>query len=812
MKDILVSLVIPTYNIEKLLPLTLNSVMNQTLSNFECIIVDDFSTDRTKSIAYSYAKKDKRFKVVIHRANYGASTARNTGLRFARGRYVAFLDSDDLIMPDSLELRAKTLESNLDKDVIGTYSGTFTIQMDRKTPPIGKNVELKNIDFISTNGNCPFNANQPMFKTHLFKKLGGFDQSLIKAEDYEMWMRALRYGFKIIPTNKQLVTYRQTEGSVIRDNPLLHLDTSYQHFQEYYQLLPAEKWNDKFDNILSGGLNEYFKEVNFCPRVLEFIGIGVAKGDNYDELVERLYSYLPHYFEILELNEPFLQRVNVGVNRYFKKNIDLNDPKYFELKERVDAIYNNFKNKVVENRSQKLNKISYQFTTENIVSIPMVQSSIDIIFFPHKDYHIKEISLLAPFLKDNDISFIVVDLSMHYRDEGVPKACEEYNIEKIGYSNFVLGNFKPRALITFNDWDPIVWSIIKRANECDITTIGIVEGIQDYDDADTKQDRRTYKTVKHVFVPGEHDKKYFSGSNPKVYVGGIPRIYEMYKSNKKDVLNPKKVALINSNFSYGILVEHRDSWLTSAVNACYKAGYKPIITKHPADKGTLFNDLVTSKSFYEALDDSTVLISRFASGILEAMAVKKPAIYFNPHGEKADKFQNPNGAFPIINNEIELSNELSGLEIKYSSYSKRFEAYLEKHCGIKVNPSKTIADTISKEILSKNKQVSFESFFSSLQELDHRSGSFNNIEILRKDKATEQQLISSTPKTVKMRSVPKVDKNSEVSLLLGIELIKQKKYKEAELVFSKLMAINPQKAAFKTTVNSLKMLSKSGKS
>ena len=282
----------------------------------------------------------------------------------------------------------------------------------------------------------------------------------------------------------------------------------------------------------------------------------------------------------------------------------------------------------------------------------------------------------------------------------------------------------------------------------------------------------------------------------------------MHNSNKKAVLNPNKIALINSNFSYGVLVEHRDSWLTSAVNACYKAGYKPVITKHPADKGTLFRDLVTNKSFYEALDDSTVLISRFASGILEAMAVKKPVIYFNPHGERADKFLNPNGAFSIINNEVELSNELSELEINYPSYSKRFEAYLEKHCGIKVNPSKTIADTISKNILRQNNQGSFESFFSSLQELDYRSGSFNNIEILRKDKTAEQQLINSAPKVTKVGAVTLARKNSEVSLLLGLELMKQKKYKEAEKEFNKLIVVNPQNVAFKTTVESIKILSK----
>lgn len=806
MSNPLVSLVIPAYNVENLLPLTLDSVLAQTLQDFECIIVDDYSTDKTKSVIQKYAKKDKRLKLVAHRANGGLSAARNTGLRFAKGKYIAFLDSDDLLMPESLKLRAQTLEENQSEKVIGTYSGSLAITMDCKIAPKGKEVKLKAIDFITAGGNCPFNANQPMFKTALFRKFGGFDHSLKQAEDYDMWMRILRYGFRIIPTNLQLVTYRQTEGSMIKKNPLLHLDVSYQRYTACFKPYPIECWNPKFENVLQYGLETYISELNICNRVLEFTGLSIAKNDSDSEILDRLCNYLPNYFLLIESHRPFVPQVKKGIDRYFSKNVNISSSEFQHIKLKIEKIFNNFKSRSKTCIAENIEIGNKPFNKDNIVSSPAIQANIDLVFIPHKDYHVHSIYLLEPYLRSLGISFIIVDISMHYRDEGVQNACEKYALPSIGYSNFILGNFLPKSLIVFNDWDPIVNSIVRIAKNNSIPTIGIVEGIQDYLDADTKQDRKAYRTVEHLFLPGEYDKKYFVNSTQKIYIGGIPRIYEMAKSTKNKINFKNKVALINSNFSYGVLEEHRDFWLSSAVQACIDAGFTPIISRHPADKGELYPEFTTNKSFYKALDDCTVLISRFASGILEAIAVNKPVIYFNPHCEKVDKFHNPNGAFPIIGKQTDLSSELDKLEVKYKLYSKNFSYYLNEHCGSKINPSKRISDTIIENILEKNSYSNFEMFFLELSKLDQISGSFNNIEILRKNKNITQKLLNINTKFNMNRAIIENSDDATTNLSLGIKLIKQKKYKEAESIFRDLTLFDSKNRVFKVTFDSLKIL------
>ncbi len=102
MKEVLVTIIIPIYNVEKYLRMTLNSVQAQTLKNLEVIMIDDGSTDGSSEIAQQYAQNDKRFQY-YYQSNRGLSASRNEGLKRASGKYIVFLDSDDTIEPDALK-------------------------------------------------------------------------------------------------------------------------------------------------------------------------------------------------------------------------------------------------------------------------------------------------------------------------------------------------------------------------------------------------------------------------------------------------------------------------------------------------------------------------------------------------------------------------------------------------------------------------------------------------------------------------------------------------------------------------------------
>ena len=98
-----ISIIIPMYGVEKYLRRCLDSVMNQTFTDWQAICVDDGSPDNSGKIAEEYAKRDKRF-MVIHQDNGGLSDARNMGMKHATGEYIMFLDSDDFIHPQTMEM------------------------------------------------------------------------------------------------------------------------------------------------------------------------------------------------------------------------------------------------------------------------------------------------------------------------------------------------------------------------------------------------------------------------------------------------------------------------------------------------------------------------------------------------------------------------------------------------------------------------------------------------------------------------------------------------------------------------------------
>lgn len=111
-----ISIIVPVYNVERYLGECLDSIKSQTFTNWECILVDDGSPDKSIDICEKYSAGDSRFKVV-RRSNGGLSAARNTGLSYARGNFISFVDSDDIVYPEYLS-RLHSLMIEYDADVV----------------------------------------------------------------------------------------------------------------------------------------------------------------------------------------------------------------------------------------------------------------------------------------------------------------------------------------------------------------------------------------------------------------------------------------------------------------------------------------------------------------------------------------------------------------------------------------------------------------------------------------------------------------------------------------------------------------------
>lgn len=117
----LISIVIPVYNVEKYIEECLDSIINQTYDNIEIILIDDGSTDNSGNLCDEYARKDKRIKVV-HKKNAGASDARNKGIALSTGKYIAFVDADDLIHKNYIRILLEIIREKLADIAVGGYS------------------------------------------------------------------------------------------------------------------------------------------------------------------------------------------------------------------------------------------------------------------------------------------------------------------------------------------------------------------------------------------------------------------------------------------------------------------------------------------------------------------------------------------------------------------------------------------------------------------------------------------------------------------------------------------------------------------
>ena len=209
----LISVVIPAYNAGQFLDETLESVLSQTYENWECIIVNDGSTDNTESIAKKWCEKDSRFRLT-NKENGGLSSARNYGIKESKAEYIAFLDADDILTPDSLEVRINVLiEQNV--DLVATKLQHFT----DKLPKVSKNNARQDALYYAKEGLTQLMAfNKVTPSTVLCKKsvmdtIGGFTWQK-KAEDLHCWLKVLFAGYKIYRIDETLLLYRLVENSM----------------------------------------------------------------------------------------------------------------------------------------------------------------------------------------------------------------------------------------------------------------------------------------------------------------------------------------------------------------------------------------------------------------------------------------------------------------------------------------------------------------------------------------------------------------------------------------------------------------------
>ena len=207
MKMDLISIITPSYNSEKFISQTIESVLSQTYQNWEMIIVDDKSPDNSNIIIEKYIKQDKRIKLIKLNQNSGPAVARNLAIKEAKGRYIAFLDADDVWYPDKLEKQIAFMKEN---NLVFTYSAYELI--DENNNSIGKFVPPSFITYESMLKTCSVGCLTAIYDT---KKLGKIFMPIIdKRQDYGLWLKILKKIKVTKGLNETLAKYRIRKNSV----------------------------------------------------------------------------------------------------------------------------------------------------------------------------------------------------------------------------------------------------------------------------------------------------------------------------------------------------------------------------------------------------------------------------------------------------------------------------------------------------------------------------------------------------------------------------------------------------------------------
>ncbi len=245
--EVILSIVVPCYNQAQYLDECLNSVLNQIFQNWECIIVNDESTDNTEDVALGWIAKDFRFKY-LKQKNGGLSNARNTGIKTAIGKYILPLDADDKISSNYTEEALKVFTKEPQTTLVYCESHYFGhIEKPWKLPDYNyKSLVLFNIIFCSS-----------IYKTEEFFKVGGYDENLKNGrEDWDFWLSLLNENSIVVKLPIVGFFYRQKESGSMLHN-LVNNSKRLKKTDNYIFYKHLHLWENCIDESLPHAIYNY---------------------------------------------------------------------------------------------------------------------------------------------------------------------------------------------------------------------------------------------------------------------------------------------------------------------------------------------------------------------------------------------------------------------------------------------------------------------------------------------------------------------------------------------------------------------------
>nr|WP_210327868.1 trifunctional glycosyltransferase/class I SAM-dependent methyltransferase/polysaccharide deacetylase [Mesorhizobium silamurunense] len=217
----MVSIVVPAHNAEVTLARALDCLLDQEIVDWEAIIIDDASTDRTPAIIAGYVQQDARFRT-LRSCAYSAAGARNSGISTARGRWLMFLDADDWVDASFLAKMLAALKTA--PDAVAAYCGSRRVMPDGELTPSSISTEVAIQPFETFARRCAIHTHALLVDRETIVELGGFDVSLRTCEDWDLWQRLARLGKRWVMVDEPLAFYRVSPNSLSRNSTQMLAD------------------------------------------------------------------------------------------------------------------------------------------------------------------------------------------------------------------------------------------------------------------------------------------------------------------------------------------------------------------------------------------------------------------------------------------------------------------------------------------------------------------------------------------------------------------------------------------------------------
>lgn len=209
-----ISIIMSVFNAEKYLAESITSILKQSYTNFELLIIDDKSGDNTLEILTSFEKKDGRIKIIVNDTNKGLTKNLNHLLQIADGDYIARMDADDISINHRFEKQIEFFKFHPDIDILGSYSYNINeegkVIGERKVPITNEEI-LKILPVLN-----PMTHPTVMFRRVAIEKLHGYDEKYRTSQDYSLWFKAAGLGMRFYNIPEFLLKYRMNDKYLSR--------------------------------------------------------------------------------------------------------------------------------------------------------------------------------------------------------------------------------------------------------------------------------------------------------------------------------------------------------------------------------------------------------------------------------------------------------------------------------------------------------------------------------------------------------------------------------------------------------------------